>query len=155
MMKLSISVRALIPGLGFALIVGLVVGCASAPRTGPAAGKLRTYYVAADEVEWDYAPSGIDQAMGMPFDARAATYMVSGAHRIGRVYRKAIYREYTDATFAVLKPRPAEWRHAGILGPILRAEVGDTIRVVFRNNASHPYSMHPHGVFYQKHSEGS
>ncbi|MEK6597694.1 MAG: multicopper oxidase domain-containing protein, partial [Gemmatimonadota bacterium] len=28
-------------------------------------------------------------------------------------------------------------------------------RIVFRNNASHPYSMHPHGVFYTKDSEGA
>ena len=48
-----------------------------------------------------------------------------------------------------------EWEHTGILGPILRAEVGDTIRVVFKNNATHPYSMHPHGVFYDKDSEGA
>ena len=32
--------------------------------------------------------------------------------------------------------------------------VGDTIRVVFRNNGHRPYSMHPHGVFYEKSSEG-
>ena len=43
----------------------------------------------------------------------------------------------------------------GLLGPILRAEVGDTIKVVFKNNASRPYSVHPHGVFYEKASEGS
>jgi hephaestin len=141
----------------------LVAGCtASAPApTGTssqapaAAGRTRTYYVAADEVDWNYAPSGSDQAMGMPFMGIAKQFMEHGPHRIGAVYRKAIYREYADQTFAVLKPRPPEWEHAGILGPILRAEVGDTIKVVFRNNGSHPYSMHPHGVFYQKGSEGS
>jgi FtsP/CotA-like multicopper oxidase with cupredoxin domain len=37
----------------------------------------------------------------------------------------------------------------------LRGEVGDTIRVVFKNNATHPYSLHPHGVFYNKSSEGA
>ena len=42
-----------------------------------------------------------------------------------------------------------------MLGPLLRAEVGDTIRVVFRNNGSHPYTLHPHGVFYTKSSEGA
>ena len=42
----------------------------------------------------------------------------------------------------------------GDLGPLIRAEVGDTIRIVFRNNATRPYSMHPHGVFYRKDSEG-
>jgi manganese oxidase len=68
------------------------------------------------------------------------------------VYRKAIYREYRDATFSKLKPRAPEWEHLGLLGPVLRAEVGDTIRVVFENNAAHPYSMHPHGVLYEKES---
>jgi hypothetical protein len=28
----------------------------------------RTYHVAADEVNWDYAPSGREEAMGHPFD---------------------------------------------------------------------------------------
>ena len=66
-----------------------------------------------------------------------------------------LYREYTDSGFQTLKPRPAEWRHLGFLGPILRAEVGDTIRVVFRNNGNRPYSVHPHGVIYKKDSEGA
>ncbi|HUZ94635.1 MAG TPA: multicopper oxidase domain-containing protein [Edaphobacter sp.] len=117
-------------------------------------GKVRTYYVAADEVDWDYAPTGIDQMMGMPLEGMAKFFMEHGPHRIGRVYKKAIYREYTDATFTTLKPRPPSQQYLGILGPVLRAEVGDTIKVVFRNNGTHPYSMHPHGVFYEKASEG-
>ena len=117
-------------------------------------GKVRTYYVAADELDWDYAPSGIDQMMGMPFEGMAKFFMEHGPHRIGHVYKKAIYREYTDATFTQLKPRAADEQYLGILGPILRAEVGDTIKVVFKNNGTHPYSMHPHGVFYEKASEG-
>lgn len=117
-------------------------------------GKIRTYYVAADELDWDYAPSGIDQMMNMPFEGMAKFFMEHGPHRIGHVYKKAIYREYTDATFTTLKPRPPQEQYLGILGPILRAEVGDTIRVVFKNKGTHPYSMHPHGVFYEKASEG-
>ncbi len=131
-------------------------GGAAAQRSPEASpSKVRTYYVAADEVEWDYAPDGINKMMGMKFDGYAATFMQRGRHSIGRVYRKAIYREYTDATFTTLKPRAPEWQHLGILGPVLRAEVGDTIRVIFKNNATRPYSMHPHGVFYEKGSEGS
>ena len=122
-------------------------------KTSP--GKIHTYYVAADEVEWDYAPSGLDQMTGKAFGGIAKSFTERGAHRIGTVYRKAIYREYTDATFTKLKPRPPEWEHLGMLGPVLRAEVGDTIKVVFKNNASRPYSMHPHGVFYLKASEGA
>jgi Multicopper oxidase len=132
------------------LLLGLTL------RSQPSAskGKVHTYYVAADEVDWDYAPDGINKITGKPFEGYAATFMKSGPHSIGRVYRKAIYREYTDGSFTTLKPRAAEWQHLGILGPVLRAEVGDTIRVIFRNHASRSYSMHPHGVFYDKHSEG-
>ena len=43
----------------------------------------------------------------------------------------------------------------GLLGPTLRAKVGDTIRVVFKNNCGFTTSLHPHGVFYEKDSEGS
>ncbi len=119
------------------------------------AGKTRVYYIAADEVEWDYAPSGRDEAMGMPFDAIAKQFTESGPHRIGRVYKKAIYRQYTDGTFTKLKPRAAEDAYLGLMGPILYAEAGDTIQVVFRNHATHPFGMHPHGVEYAKDSEGA
>src|ERR1700722_4759024 len=118
-------------------------------------GKVRTYYIAADEVEWNYAPDGINKMMGMKFSGYPNVFFEQGPHRIGAVYRKAVYREYTDATFSKLKPRAPEWEHTGILGPILRAEVGDTIRVNFKNNATHPASVHSHGVFYNKASEGA
>src|ERR671910_590576 len=81
--------------------------------------------------------------------------MPAGSDRIGRVYMKALYREYTDASFTTLKPRPPEWQHLGTLGPVIRAEVGDTIVVHFKNNATFPFTMHPHGVFYEKDSEGA
>jgi len=123
-------------------------------NSGPAS-RVRTYYVAADEVEWDYAPSGINQMTGKAFEGMAKAYTEHGPHRIGTVYRKAIYREYTDGTFTQLKPRPPEGEYLGLLGPVLRGEVGDTIQVVFKNNATHPFSMHPHGVFYLKDSEGA
>lgn len=119
------------------------------------AGKTRTYYVAADEVNWDYAPSDRDEAMGMDFDAIAKLYTESGPHQIGRVNKKAVYHEYTDGTFSRLKPRDPDEQYLGILGPILRGEVGDTLKIVFKNNATHPYSMHPHGVRYAKDSEGA
>jgi manganese oxidase len=118
-------------------------------------GKTRTYYVAADEVNWDYAPSGRDEAMGMEFDAVGKAFTESGPHRIGRVYKKAIYREYTDATFSTLKIRAPEEQYLGLLGPILRGAVGDTIKIIFKNNGTHPFSMHPHGVLYEKDSEGA
>ena len=118
-------------------------------------GQTRTYYIAADEVKWDFAPTGINQITGKPFDDVANVYMENGKDRIGKVSLKTIYREYTDATFTTLKPIPDKWQHLGILGPVIHAKVGDTIKVVFKNNARFPFSIHPHGVFYQKDSEGA
>jgi FtsP/CotA-like multicopper oxidase with cupredoxin domain len=142
------------PAVRFALLaLLLLIGGYSASRTP--AGRTRTFYVAADEVTWNYAPSGSDQIKGEPFDDVQRPFVEAQAHSVGRVALKAVYREYTDSTFAALKPRPAAWEHLGVLGPVLRAEVGDTIRVVFRNNSRFPVSMHPHGVLYGKDSEGS
>lgn len=121
-----------------------------------ASAEVRQYYIAADEIDWNYMPSGSDAMMpGMPLMGYAKFYATRGPHLIGPVYRKAVYREYTDATFQHLKPRKPDDAYLGILGPVIHAEVGDTIRVVFKNNGTHPYSLHPHGVFYEKPSEGS
>jgi manganese oxidase len=143
----------------FAVVIGVATACSAAgvsrPDQAGSDSNVRSYYIAADEVDWDYAPGGVNKMMGMKFDGNSKVFVERGPHRIGSVYRKAIYHEYTDETFSQLKPRPAEWEHTGILGPILRAEVGDTIRVLFKNNATRPYSMHPHGVFYDKDSEGA
>jgi FtsP/CotA-like multicopper oxidase with cupredoxin domain len=39
------------------------------------------------------------------------------------------------------------WTYNGrVPGPALRAKEGERIRVVFRNNGSHPHSMHFHGI---------
>ena len=120
-----------------------------------ATGATRTYYIAADEVVWNFAPSGIDQIRAKPFDDFQAYWTVPGKHKLGTEVKKAIYREYTDESFSVLKPRSPEWEHLGVLGPLVRAEVGDTIKIVLKNNSSWPTSVHPHGVFYAKDSEGA
>src|ERR1700719_1836255 len=61
---------------------------------------VHTYYVAADEVEWNYTPLGVDKMMGMEFTGYAKVFTDRGPHRIGTTYRKATYREYSDETFA-------------------------------------------------------
>jgi FtsP/CotA-like multicopper oxidase with cupredoxin domain len=119
------------------------------------AGRTRTYYVGADEVVWDYAPAGRNEITGEPFDRSAETWVRPGPGRIGSRYLKCLYRGYTDSSFAHLSARPADERYLGFLGPPIRAEVGDTIRVVFRNACRFPASVHPHGVFYEKDAEGA
>ena len=139
-----------------AIALGGFPGIGSGDSVATAAGGVtRTYYVAADEVLWDYAPRGLNKITGKPFGDVENVFMQNGPDRIGRIYRKAVYREYTDATFTRLKPRGPSEEHLGILGPVIRAEVGDTIKFVFKNNTRFPVSVHPHGVFYDKTSEGA
>lgn len=78
-------------------------------------------------------------------------FLERGPNRIGGIYKKAVYRHYTDGSYSTEIPKPP-W--LGFLGPILRAEVGDVIVIHLKNFASRPYSLHPHGVFYNKDSEG-
>ena len=89
-----------------------------------AAGTTRQYFIAADAVDWDYAPLGLNNITGQPFDDTANVFVKSGKDRIGKVYRKSLYREYTDATFKTLKPVPPEWKHLGILGPVIHISAG-------------------------------
>lgn len=118
-------------------------------------GVTRVYNIAAVEVEWDYAPSGQNEITGEAFDDQANVFVEQGDTRIGKVYTKAVFREYTDGTFSTQKTRSPEWEHLGVLGPVIRAEVGDKILIHFKNLTSIPVSMHPHGVFYAKDSEGA
>lgn len=106
-------------------------------------------------MEWDYAPTGTNLITGEEFGEEEKYWMARDATRAGRIYQKAIYRDYTDSKFSTLKPRAPEWGHLGILGPLLRAEVGDTTRIVYRNTVDFPTSLYPHGVFYEKGSEGA
>ena len=129
-------------GLGFALMGLTAAGAAT-----------RTFYVAAEEVEWDYAPEGRELMMGMDFDDDQTVFVAPGPSRIGSTYHKVRYIEYTDDTFNEVKPR--EDASLGILGPVVRAEVGDTIAFVLRNMSTVPVTAHPHGVFYDKDSEGA
>lgn len=126
------------------------------PTAATAGGRVRTYYIAAEEVQWDYAPLGIDMMTGKPFEGTSAAYTQPGPHHIGHIYKKALYREYTDAAFTTLKPRAKEDEYLGLLGPILHVEVGDTIKVTFKNKTSQPYSMSmPNDVFRAKHATGT
>ena len=113
----------------------------------PPQPKVHIYYIASDEVTWDYAPRG-HNLVGLP----GPEYEGPTA---GTKFRKAIYREYTDATFTTLKPRPPQWEHLGILGPLIRAEVGDVIKIIFKNNTKIFGGFHSHGLGYAKDSEGA
>lgn len=133
--------------LFFSLLFVLPGSTSPATVKTPPASALHVFYVAADEVMWSYTPRGTNLT-GIP-----GPELEGGP--ASTTFRKAVYREYTDASFTTVKPRSAEWEHLGILGPLLRAEVGDTIKVIFKNNTKIFCSMHPHGLAYTKESEGA
>lgn len=140
MNRLAIALGAILIGLGLAPTI-------SSTKSDLPQARVRTYYIAADEVMWDYAPRGRNLT-GTPTPGNEVP-------AASTTFRKAVYHEYTDATFTAIKPRPPDWEHLGILGPLIRAEVGDTIKVVFKNNTKIFCSMHPHGLAYGKESEGT
>ncbi|XP_027672789.2 coagulation factor V [Falco cherrug] len=105
-------------------------------------GNERRYYIAAKEVCWNYAGS------------KKSTMMDDKTCKDGTTY-KVIFQSYTDSTFTTLQDEDEYKEHLGILGPVIRAEVDDVILVHFKNLASRPYSLHAHGLFYEKSSEGS
>lgn len=118
-------------------------GLAMAPAAG---ATTRNYYIQAEDVVWDFAPTNQNLIHGGPIPD---PWTSVSNHR----YNKTRYIEYTDGTFRNRKPQPV-W--LGVLGPIIRAEVGDTVIVHFRNNApSGSYGMHPHGFRYTKDNEGA
>lgn len=148
-------------------------------------GVERVFYLAAELVEWNYVPLGGDAcpeaAYSINGDGSTASIVSSSSNStnmtslvrpftddqnqyigtdleaglLGSTLLKARFIEYTDETFTTLKPRPESEEYLGVLGPVFRAEVGDSIKVVFVNRLSYPASVHPHGVAYEKEFEGA
>jgi FtsP/CotA-like multicopper oxidase with cupredoxin domain len=125
------------------LFAVFVLVAAGACGVTPYRPRVRTYYVRAEPVRWNFMPTGYDSVMGQRPPRPWGDSLV---------YPMLRYIGYTDSTFTTRTPEPP-W--LGILGPILRAVTGDTIRVVFRNATHQPLSMHPHGVRYNPENEGA
>jgi hypothetical protein len=109
----------------------------------PDPSKTHRYYIAAEPDQWNYIPLGSDPICGM-----APPPELLASHTVLKVR----YFQYTDATFTTRVSQPSR---LGILGPVLRGVVGDYLSITFLNRTAMPLSMHPHGVKYDKDSEGS
>lgn len=110
----------------------------------PSHAALVETYIAAEYQQWDYAPSGLDLCTGEPLSSPAsAPWTTMG---IGTTYTKARFVEYADGQYDTPLPRPAEEEHLGILGPLLRVAVGDTLRVHFFNSLDIPANMAIEGL---------
>src|SRR5258707_3466402 len=91
-------------------------------------------------------PTGVDGMTGNTFSASQTSYWAIG------------YRAFTAGWD---KPLPGDntlGPNIGIPGPIIRAQVGDTIRVHFRNNDTYykmPHSISIHALYFTTENDRS
>ncbi|XP_059202876.1 coagulation factor VIII [Centropristis striata] len=102
--------------------------------------KYRHYYIAAEEISWDY---GIRK----PHQLIKPREMRRGMRKFLPEYKKVVYRAYSDKDFLLPKDSGEVQEHLGIMGPFIRAEINELLTVVFKNKASRPYSFHLQGVY--------
>ncbi len=148
--------------LGLLLVLLLLLNSGCSKTASPDlnnVNKTRVYYIAAEPVIWDFAPQGYNVFMGMPFDGNDSVYAVNSPSgptpRIGSKNVAARYIEYTDSTFTTRKPIDSAWQHLGILGPAIRAVVGDSVVIHFRNRTNFHTTIHVHGLEYTADNEGA
>ncbi|XP_027637273.1 ceruloplasmin isoform X2 [Falco peregrinus] len=134
-----------------------VKDCRKSTKDHNESTRIRQYFIAAEEIIWNYGPSAVNHFTGQELitDSESRIFFEQSETRIGGSYKKAVYKEYTDGSFTEHKKSLTEEAHLGLLGPVIKAEVGESIRVTFRNNASRPFSIQPHGVSYRKSDEGA
>jgi len=112
-----------------------------------AAAQTRDYWVAAVPTSWNIVPNGRDAIMDMPVDSADT------------IFPTVVYRRYSK-NWAKPLPNAVHSSADGLLipGPLIKARVGDLIRVHFKNmdTLRHaPHSMHFHGVHYRPSSDGA
>lgn len=130
---------------GAAAILGAIPHIAAAedaaPATAPAVpstGTTREYWIQADSMLWNLVPNGRDDMTGGTYEARQSSLVTVG------------YRAYTPNWGAPLPASADIGENAGIPGPVIRARVGDTLVIHFKNNDRRPraaaHSLHMEGL---------
>jgi FtsP/CotA-like multicopper oxidase with cupredoxin domain len=117
----------------------------AAPAAAHAA--RRDIWVAAVPVTFDMVPWGKDPISGTAFTPEQRFAPATIYRRTTRNWRRPLRNSDTSSL-----PRD------GVPGPLIRARVGDTINVHFKNlepAGGRPHSMHFHGVRYPPSSDGS
>ena len=125
---------------------GLAQTAAHTPESPPGAPPAPQYHAHGAMIttgDVDHAANGFDpMAMLTDWDLGTVEILADGTTR--RTFE--VTGEDKEIEIAPGVRFPA-WTYNGrVPGPALRAKEGDHIRVVFRNNGSHPHSMHFHGI---------
>ena len=123
-----------------------VVAAYAAAAPPPTSGAVRHVWVAAVPTTWNLVPNQRDAISGVRYPPGST------------VLPTVVYRRYTRGWRRPARnvPRGTD-NHDLIPGPLIRARVGDRLRVHFKNldEAGRPHSMHFHGVRYRPSSDGS
>jgi FtsP/CotA-like multicopper oxidase with cupredoxin domain len=129
---------------GLIAVLAAVAALAFTPTAGAA---TRHYWIAAVPETWNIVRNGMDPMTGLVFPPENTTM------------ETVLYKRYTAGWRASWPNR--FWTvgdNDGIPGPTIRARVGDTVLVHFRNmdtRRNAPHSMHFHGFRYAFNSDGS
>jgi len=127
------------------LCTGAALALSAAPTAASAA--TRDYWVAAVPTTWNMVPNQRDAMMGTDWFAADT------------VLPTVVYRRYTkDWKMPMANIGGDDGNQNLIPGPLLRARVGDRLRVHFKNMDTlygRPHSMHFHGVTYKPSSDGA
>ncbi len=109
-------------------------------------GQLREYWIQVDSFPHTLIPTGVDALSGTAYAPNQSSFSALG------------YRAFSPNWASPLPGNDDIGPNTGIPGPTIRAQVGDTIRIHFRNNDRHfafPHSIHLHGVAYAPESDGA
>lgn len=128
-------------------IASSLPGITSAPAvaTFPRAGQLREYWFQADSFFHNVVPTGVDGMTGGTFTPNQTSFWAVG------------YRAFTSGWGSPLPGNDDIGPNTGMPGPIIRAQVGDTIRVHFRNNDTYykvAHSISVHALYYTPPNDG-
>lgn len=121
----------------------------------------RHYCLKSSEIYWNYAPNSTNNQMDLTnmYEKNAKNILIQSDDSMGSTFLKAIYQEYEYNTatrlcdWTTMKTTTISSQSNGILGPTIRAIVGDKIYVHYFNGCSRPYSIEPHGLYHSKVSE--
>ncbi|NXT42178.1 HPHL1 protein, partial [Pelecanoides urinatrix] len=122
-----------------------VSSCRNTTRAQQQHEAMRLYYIAAEEVEWDYASNKSSAPKIYNVSSNEERYPKQNT--LG--FEKDLGSSRRPSYWKFVKFRKAALI-SGIfffhLGPLLHAEVGDSVLIVFKNKASRPYSISAHGI---------
>ncbi|HYZ27824.1 MAG TPA: multicopper oxidase domain-containing protein [Thermoleophilaceae bacterium] len=113
------------------------------------AAEARTidYWVAAVPTTWNLTPNGRDAVMNEPVAPGESIFPTVVYRRYSANWRSPLQNSARSSSDGLLIP-----------GPLIKARVGDRLRIHFKNldTLRHdPHSMHFHGVHYKPSSDGA